>query len=290
MSTFNYRTLCEIHLRHAYFLDNGQDDFDAMDGVQQQQSLDRFHYTEAIDIVPTTATAAALQGRRIVINTDGRKLMLRARTLDNSLKPVTGLEKDLVLVFALRIRHTRFAYFTDLTLDDPNRILLFANKQPSELATEVPLIPLEAEATRANDDYLLSADDSLEILKKRFRDDDRYGLLGLVYLRVEGNTLAYSLVEDNGETRATPPQFKIHFNTTSTYWKYVRPSADFMAETKTALPLTRHGFIEIDPATDLELVDNNDPIPEAALGYAYPNPLLESFEITPTKTYSVIFI
>jgi hypothetical protein len=255
-----------------------------MTGTQQKESLARFDFREAVALVPTAETLEAMQGRKIqaVVGNEGIRLVVR--TLDD-LKPVTGIEQDLVLVFALKIRHTRFAYFTDLVLDDPNSILLFANTLIPGLATQDKLIPRLSETQLADDSFRLSAIDSEILFKSHFAGEDRHGLIGLVYLRVIGDTPNHGLLNVNGETKASPVNFKLHFGTVSTYWKYIKESDDFIAETDAALPLTKHGFIEIDPANDFTVAP-----PAAALDYSYPNPLLESFEITQTKTYSVIFI
>jgi hypothetical protein len=285
MSAYHYRTLCDITIRHAYFLDNGTTGFDDMAAPQQKEFLARFDFREVVALVPTAKTQGAMSGRKIqaIVGNEGIRLIVR--TLDSDLKPVTGIEQDLVLVFALKIRHTRFAYFTDLVLDDPNSIRLFANTLIPGLTTQEKLIPRLSEMQRADESFRLSAADSETILNSHFAGEDRHGLIGLVYLRVIGDTPNHGLLNLNGETKVSPANFKLHFSTTSTHWKYIKESDDFVAETELALPLTKHGFIEINPASDFTA----DP-PDAALDYSYPNPSLESFEITPERTYSVIFI
>lgn len=283
-STFEYKELCKVVVRHGYFLDNGADDFNSLTADEQKVALNNYQFTDMLNIVPLAHTQQLLRNlqSRVVFDNQGFKLVVK--TAEGGSKPLIDFADDETFLFAIKLNHPFFPAITNIT-DSRKRLMLFANSVPDELPGFSDFMPLEADSQYADDTFLLSESDS-DILKAARADTSlATGLLGFIYLRTKGNSASLDLLEANGNIKAIPPVFKIHFETRSTYWKYIKRGADFMVETNKTFPLTKKGFIEIDTTNDFDV-----PLDPPESGYFYPNPSLENFEFTPTKTYSVIFI
>lgn len=285
-NTFQYKTLCEVVVRHAYFLNKGVLDFDAMTPPLDKEALSKFQFNEAIEIIPSAHTANLLKNLQIRCVFSDQGFRLVAKTEESVLLPLIPLEDSDTFVFAVKMKHPQFPNITKIT-SSSDRLLLFTNAQPVEFSTVPVFMPQLAASQRIDDTFLLSVDDSSKLRDKWLAPQDTTKLLGMIYLKVKGNVAANDLLTVAREVKVPAPIFKIHFDTQNTYWKYIKLSANFEAETTASLPLTKHGYIAIDPATDLDPV-----LPPAspALDYFYPNPMLETFEVVAAKTYSVIFI
>ena len=283
-NTFQYKTLCEVVIRHAYFLNKGTLDFDDMLSPLSNELLSKFQFTDAFEIVPSAKTASLLKNLQIrcVFSTQGFKLV--AKTEESALLPLIPLADEDTFVFAVKMKHPQFPNITKIT-SSSDRLLLLTNSQPSAFSTAPVFMPQMIVDQRIDDTFLLSAVDSKKLQEEWFVPQETTKLFGIIHLKIKGNTAADDLLTVTRDLKVPAPIFKIHFDTQNTHWKYIKASSNFEAETTNALPLTKHGYIAIDPATDFTSV----PIPPA-LDYFYPNPMLETFEVVAAKTYSVIFI
>jgi len=283
-NTFQYKTLCEVAIRHAYFMNKGTLDYDDMPLPQAKEVLSIFQFNEAIEIVPSAKTANLLKNLQIrcVFSNQGFKLV--AKTEESILFPLIPLEDSDTFVFAVRMKHPQFPNITKIT-SSSDRLMLFTNAQPSAFSTIPVFMPQLIVDERIDDAFLLSVEDSAKLRDEWFAQQETAKLLGIIHLKVKSNSVSDDLLTVSRELKVPAPIFKIHFDTQNTHWKYIKASANFEAETTVALPLTKHGYIAIDPATDFTSV----PSPPA-LDYFYPNPMLETFEVIAAKTYSVIFI
>jgi len=279
-----HRSLCEVTILHGYHLDNGLTAYDAMTATEKVKAMNRYNALDIFDVVPTVATTKQLRNHRILprVSNDGLHLLITTKKTDSI--PLTRLADSEIFVFLLKAKSSaEFTYSTELS-EDRSRILFFSNFQPSEIATVLTPIPLAADSKHADDSFLLNASDSAKVLDLYVPKAERGGLTGIVCLKTKGVEATHDLLTA-GAVKAIAPQFKIHFDAKKTFWKYKKESVSFVAETKVALPLTKNGFINIDPANAFTITPT--PTEQA---YQYPNPSLGTIEITPTKTYSVIFI
>lgn len=279
-----HRSLCEVTILHGYHLDDGLTDYDAMTADAKSKALKRYNVLDLFDIVPTQATAKELRNHRIlpIVSNDGLHLMITTKKTDSI--PLTGLADSEIFVFLLKAKiPAEFTYSTQLA-DDRSRILFFSNYQPVEVVTALTPIPLLSESKHADDSFLLSAADTTKVLDLYVPVAERKGITGIICIKTTGVGASRDLLTA-GSVKANSPKFKIHFDAKKTFWKYKKESVAFTVETKVALPLTRYGFIDINPINDFTTATN-----ATQRAYQYPNPSLGTIEITPTKTYSVIFI
>jgi hypothetical protein len=279
-----HRSLCEVTILHGYHLDNGLTAYDAMTATDKVKALKRYNVLDIFTITPTSETAKKLRNHRMLsVNaSDGIKLMVTTKKTDSL--PLTGLADNEVFVFLLKAKSpSEFTYSTQL-LDDRSRILFFSNYQPTELTTVLTPIPLATDAKHADNSFLLSALDSAKVLDLYVPESERGGLTGIICIKTKGVNATRDLLTA-GAVKATAPKFKIHFDAKKTFWKYKKESVSFVVETTVALPLTKYGFVDINPVNAFTTATN-----ATQRAYQYPNPSLGTIEITPSKTYSVIFI
>jgi len=144
----------------------------------------------------------------------------------------------------------------------------------------------------------VTTDQGKYIINQAIQAEKAKGLLGVIRLRTVGDN-SMNLIEidtvdplDIKNYVLDPiPQYKLHFNNRKTIWKYIRRSDENELETSSAKPLTRNGFIEIDPDTDF-----SSPLPLDIEKYTFPNPTADLIKQTTdvntniTTTYSEIFI
>ncbi|MES2555171.1 MAG: hypothetical protein V4604_03420 [Bacteroidota bacterium] len=282
--TDQHRSLCEVVILHGYHLDNGVTAYDTMTADAKAKAFKRYSALDVFDIVPTADTVKNLRNHRMLAATasDGIHLMITTKKTDSI--PLTGLADNMIFVFLLKAKNqSDFMYSTELP-DDRSRILFFSNYQPTELATVLTPVPLEADVKHADSSFLLNAADTATVLDLYVPQSERTGLTGIVCIKTTGVGATRDLLTA-GAVKAIAPKFKIHFDAKKTFWKYKKESVAFVVETKVALPLTKYGFIDINPINDFTTATN-----ATQRAYQYPNPSLGTIEITPTKTYSVIFI
>ncbi len=281
-----HRILCEVTILHGYYLDNGliAYDDDGMTATEKAKAMKRYNVLDVFNIVPTAATTKQLRNHRIlpILSNDGLHLMITTKKTDSL--PLTGLADSEIFVFLLKAKiPAEFKYSTDL-LDDRSRILFFSNYQPTELTTVLTPVPLATDSKHADNSFLLNAADSAKVLDLYVPVEERGGLTGIICIKTKGVGATRDLLTA-GAVKATAPKFKIHFDAKKTFWKYKKESVSFEVETKVALPLTKYGFVDINPVNSFTTATN-----ATQRAYQYPNPSLGTIEITPSKTYSVIFI
>ncbi|WP_378176285.1 hypothetical protein [Aquimarina sp. SS2-1] len=147
------------------------------------------------------------------------------------------------------------------------------------------------------DDDLIT-DEGKQIINQSIQREQGKGLLGVVDLQMIGDN-NMDLIEidstDPDDTKSflldPVPVYKLHFENRKTIWKYIKKSNENELETSSAKPLTKNGFIEIDPDSDFP-----GPLPTDIDKYTFPNPTANNIkQVTDqntniTTTYSEIFI
>lgn len=144
----------------------------------------------------------------------------------------------------------------------------------------------------------LITDEGKLIIEQSIQKETGKGLLGIIELKMIGdNTMDVVEIDtsDPNESKSfllDPfPAFKIHFDNRKTIWKYIKKSDDNELETSSVKPLTKNGFIEIDPNADF-----SGTLPVDIDKYMFPNPTANMIkQVTDentniTTTYSEIFI
>ena len=181
-----------------------------------------------------------------------------------------------------------------LLTEESTRQLWFDLEQDNiraEIATRLDLV-----AELDNDD--LVTDEGKKIIDQYIQKEQGRGLLGIIELQMVGDDNMDVLEIDSTDPNDIKsflldptPVYKLHFQNRKTIWKYIKKSDENELETSSVKPLTRNGFIEIDPDADF-----SGPLPTDIDKYIFPNPTVNIIkQITDvntniTTTYSEIFI
>ncbi|WP_299189550.1 hypothetical protein [uncultured Aquimarina sp.] len=181
-----------------------------------------------------------------------------------------------------------------LLTEESTRQLWFDLEQDNIRAEIKKRLDLIAELE--NDDLL--TDEGKQIIDQSVQKDRGKGLLGIIELQMIGDNNMDIIEIDNTDPNDIKsflldptPTYKLHFENRKTIWKYIKKSDENELETSSVKPLTRNGFIEIDPDTDF-----TGPLPVDIDKYIFPNPTANIVKQTTdvntniTTTYSEIFI
>lgn len=188
---------------------------------------------------------------------------------------------------------------TDIITDDfllteeSSQRMWYTIMQENSVADNAPFLELLADVSLED----LDTEAGKDIINQSLEKEKNKGLIGIVRLTMIGDeTDLIEIDDDNPEDVSsylldTPLSFKLHFNNRKTIWKYIKRSANQELLTSSVQPLTKNGFIKIDPDTDID-----GPLPDDIEKYTFPNPTAdritsstdEDTEIT--TTYSEIFI
>lgn len=278
----NYYIAFKLQLYHGYFLNEGLSEFNDMSSANKEKALSRYNFSECMEIVPDQKTRNLIRNQRCMYKTGADQVAFFTSVVAGTLHPTIPLSGEECFTFYLRRKSEYFEQFTDLTLEK-ERIHLFTNRQPDDMDNAVPLIHLNSDLSCVDDSYRLTVEDTAVVLAD-VPLQDRIGLVGIIRIYSASSTATHSLLSAANTLQATCPVFRIHFANRYTYWKYIRLSDSFEIATNSQKPLTKRGYIEIDPNVDF------DAPPPAAFDYTYPNAGLGTLEVDPPNIYSVIFI
>ncbi|MDY8138100.1 hypothetical protein [Aquimarina sp. 2201CG5-10] len=144
----------------------------------------------------------------------------------------------------------------------------------------------------------IDSDEGKQIINQSIQKEQGKGLIGIIRLQMIGDNNRDVIEIDNTDPEDIKnflldpiPVYKLHFDNRKTIWKYIKKSDDNELETSSVKPLTRNGFIEIEPEDDLVA-----PLPDDIEKYVFPNPTANIIkqvtdENTNTiTTYSEIYI
>ncbi|WP_299551308.1 hypothetical protein [Seonamhaeicola sp.] len=222
---------------------------------------------------------------------------------DNYSQVVNRIDRRLYL-FSNRIPATEDAGFANIFTDDGTVDTSFLLKETST-RNLMAAIAFENEALTENTDTFsitnsfrdIEAKVNLtdaekkplknEILNEALLAEKRNGLLGFIRLFVKGdankNLLKFETVATQVEQYVleTTPLFTLSFKNRKTFWRYIKPSDNIILTTDATKPLTKNGFVKIEPS------DFN---PAPTEDHHYPNPRPDIIRKEGNKYYSEIFI
>lgn len=295
-----YRTLFELQVLHEYYLNNGPDLFRSMSPQQQQLMFKNYAFNGFLQVIPTAQTRKVMENQKLLLRAGNRGLEVIALVEETApgipAKPFIPLADDVELHFLVKINDPAFEIYTDLTLVK-KELFFFSNIKPAGAPSNFPDLPIASEQV-ITPEYISNAyrmDElvSANVVKTmQISREDQIGLLGVVVLRMHGTP--HKITNDSGEVPVTPIAFVMEFANRSTIWKYYFQNSDYYAETTSPKPLTRNGYVVIDPPQlilrnkDPEILSENYEFDLAP--YYFPAPDVRKAEIEAGIFYSVIYI
>ncbi|WP_166920211.1 hypothetical protein [Flavobacterium poyangense] len=274
-----YGLLFEVTVLHNYFLNNGEETFASMSTDDKEKMLQKYNTSAFMNLVPTLETETLLKNYKMVFKktTAGFRVYIKVKELDET-DPFIATPIALNLNFLITTNDYQFENYTDLDFAF-NQVFLFSNVKPASEPVTFEYLPKINDNKLITNDYLVSEETTIDLIST-LHPSEKQGVFGLVSLTLQGDNSPENIVDNFGKLLS--PNYKIHFDNRKTLWKYINRKAATEIETNTAKPLTRSGFVEIDPLTDFT--------PAEPVNSHYPNPSVRSITKSNGDYYSEIFI
>jgi len=274
-----YGLLFEVTLRHNYFLNKGEKTFASMSDDDKEKMLQQFNTDAFSTITPTLETNTVLKNHKMVFKKTktGFSIYIKVKET-NELEPFIQVPIDLNLNFLIKINDYQFENYTNLDFAF-TKVFLFSNVRPLTEPVSFKYLPKIADNKLISNAYLVSEKTSADLIST-LQPSEQPSVFGIVSLTAKGDNSSGNIVDDLG--KLISPNFEIHFDNRKTLWRYINRKEKTTIETKTVKPLTRSGFVEIDPV--------NDFMPSQPVESQYPNPSVKSITKINSDYYSEIFI
>ena len=274
-----YGLLFEVTLLHNYFLNNGEETFTGMSAAKKEKMLQQFNTDAFLSINPALETNTVLKNYKMLFKKTktGFRIYIKVKETDES-DPFIKIPKDLNLKFLIKLNDYQFENYTNLDFA-LTQVYLFSNVKPLTEAVSFEYLPKINDNKLISNAYLVSEETSAHLIAA-LQPSEQQNVFGIISLTGKGDNTSGNIVTNLG--KLISPNFKIHFDNRKTLWKYINRKAGTEIKTNSAKPLTRSGFVEIDPLTDFT--------PAQPAESQYPNPSVKSITKINSDYYSEIFI
>jgi hypothetical protein len=193
-------------------------------------------------------------------------------------EPFIKIPANLNLTFLIKINDYQFENYTNLDFA-LTQAYHFSNVKPLTEPVSFEYIPKISDNKLISNTYLVSEETTAHLVSA-LEPSEQQNVFGIISLTAKGDNSSGNIVNNLGKMMS--PNFKIHFDNRKTLWKYINRKAGTEIKTNAAKPLTRSGFVEIDPLTDFT--------PAQPAESQYPNPSVKSITKINSDYYSEIFI
>ncbi|PIF34351.1 hypothetical protein CLU81_4990 [Flavobacterium sp. 9] len=275
--TATYELLFEVTLPHNYFLNNGEKTFASMTNADKEKMLQQFDTDAFSTITPTLETNTVLRNHKMIFKKTKTGFGIYIKVKGES-DPFIKVPIDLNLKFLIKINDYQFENYTNLDFA-PTQVYLFSNVKPLTEPVSFEYLPKINDNKLISNAYLVSEETTADLVST-LQPSEQQNVFGIISLTAKGDNSSGNIINNVG--KMISPSFKIHFDNRKTLWKYINRKAGTTIETKTVKPLTRSGFVEIDPL--------NDFFPAEPAESQYPNPSVKSITKINSDYYSEIFI
>lgn len=274
-----YELLCEVTLLHNYFLNNGEETYTGMSAAKKEKMLQQFNTDAFASITPALETNTVLKNYKMLFKKTktGFRIYIKVKETDES-DPFIKIPKDLNLKFLIKLNDYQFENYTNLDFA-LTQLYLFSNVKPLTEPVSFEYLPKINDSKLISNAYLVSEETSAHLIAA-LQPSEQQNVFGLISLTAKGDNTSGNIVTNLG--KLISPNFKIHFDNRKTLWKYINQKTGTEIKTNAAKPLTRSGFVEIDPLTDFT--------PSQPPESQYPNPSVKSITKINSDYYSEIFI
>lgn len=273
-----YGLLFEVTVLHNYFLNNGEDTYTAMSDEDKKKMLHKFNSDSFTSITPTVETSIRLRNFKMLFKPTKTGFGVYTMVKEDATDPFISIPADLKLDFKVSVNDYQFENYTNLEFAH-KQIFLFSNVKPSTEPISFEYIPKIDNNVLISNDYLVSEETTVHFISE-LHTPERQDVFGIISLTMRGDNNSKDILNNSG--KMIGPNFKIHFDNRKTVWKYINRKTGTVIETKAVKPLTRSGFVELNPDTDF-----TSDQPENS---QYPNPSVKSIIKINSDYYSEIFI
>jgi len=228
---------------------------------EKEKQLSEYLVSDFFTIQPTIKTGRNLQGHQLVHQLSDSELAVWAKVSEtDETEPFISLNNDLSLSFLLKLNDNNFLNYTNLKLENANKIYYFSNKKPTTESVSFSIINLNGDSQFINENYILSetgANNELEMLS----DIEKRNLFGIIKIYMKGDISTQDVTDVQGKITNPHKTYELLFENRKTTWRYffdtdqkVKNPDDVEEEngnkkvlvTKKEQPLTQKGFVSIE--------------------------------------------
>jgi hypothetical protein len=272
-----YGLLFEVTFLHNYFLNNGEETFASMTNADKQKMLQQFNTDAFLVLTPTLETNTVLKNYKMTFKKTKTGFRIYTKVKDE-FEPFIKIPANLNLTFLIKINDYHFENYTNLDFA-LTQAYHFSNVKPLTEPVSFEYLPKISDNKLISNAYLVSEETTAHLVSA-LEPLEQQNVFGVISLTAKGDNSSGNIVNNLGKMLS--PNFKIHFDNRKTLWKYINRKAGTEIKTNAAKPLTRSGFVEIDPLTDFT--------PAQPAESQYTNPSVKSITKINSDYYSEIFI
>ena len=255
-----YRPLFNVEILHHFFLDDGIHvfgvDIEPIPVANMEKNLSQYRLSSFMNIQPTAHTITTLKNlrSRFVLSNYGFQVV----TSTDGDEPFIAFWDDLKFDFILKITDQYFENYTDITIERSVPLFLSnvtppppAEVEEGEEETAIPvnfclLSDFETTLTNGSPTPTIPME-SKEVDLDDIDSNELMGAFAIISIHLTGEAGEITLTNGGTEFNGTLPEVKWIFKNRSTTWKYHRSKDSVQVhETIGELPLTKHGYIEVE--------------------------------------------
>ena len=255
-----YQPLLKVNIWHNYFLDKGSVSFNSMSDEQKLKQIENYDIKSVFSILPTFETQQLFKGYNLMLKLTNSGFVVLTKMVNDEITPFISLENDLKFSFLIQIKDRLFYNYTDLKMENSDKLYFLSNRKPDLEPSDFPLLKKEGTNSKLNDTYILSAENQ-KLEYSSLQSGEKNNLLALIriYMRGENNNL--SVITNEGKLKDPYQVFGVQIDNRKTTWRYifktdqeVKGGDNVKIEvdnakiliTKNEKPLTQSGFISVE--------------------------------------------
>ncbi len=256
-----YLPLFKVNILHRYFLNKGVTEYSSMTDDEKEVQLNLYDVNTVFRIQPDAKTQRVVNGYNLVFKASETGFSVWSKvTGDDEDEPFIALEDDLAFTFLLKTKDSGFYNYTDLKIENANKLYYLSNRRLETEPNSFPLIDKAAGNLHVDEDFILS-EDGCEDERGKLKDAEKMNLLGLIRIFIKGDNSSLSITNAQDKIPDPAQTFEINLKNRETTWRYifsdnqtVTGGDDVKKEngnskvliTKSVHPLTQNGFISIE--------------------------------------------
>jgi hypothetical protein len=258
--SIKYQPLFKVNIWNNYFLDKGAVSFNSMSDGQKSKQIENYDIKSVFSIIPTFETQKLLKGNNLMLKLTNSGFVVLTKMVDDEITPFVSLEDDLNFSFLIQIKDRLYYNYTDLKMENSNKLYFLCNRKPDLKPADFPLLKKEGTNAKLNDTYILSTENQ-KLEYSRLQSGEKNNLMALarIYMRGENNNL--SVITNEGKLKDPYQVFGIQIDNRKTTWRYIfktdqevkggdnvkiEGDSSKILITKNEKPLTQSGFISVE--------------------------------------------
>ena len=149
-----YKPLFVVNILHQYFLNKGTDEYLTMSDADKVVQMSGYNINDFFAVVPSSNSLQKINGHCLIFKTtsDGFTIWGKVSETDET-EPFIALADDLNITFLLKYKDTGFLNYTNLKLENSNKLYYFSNQRLETEPGTFPLINQSGNNTVVGEDF-----------------------------------------------------------------------------------------------------------------------------------------